>query len=172
MALRLPRHWKRALRRLGGVALAASAVAPAASAGGGQLGVPRHLSFGNASVQTSVEYNATLTNRSGKAIHIYGIGVSSDTGSFTMGPNNGCTGATLPPHSSCTYGIVYAPVKPGRQTGTSDVEFGTSGLAIIKLSAHATAHSNGPAQSAPVTTGNTPHGHGPPPQAKARGHHK
>jgi hypothetical protein len=172
MTLSLPRHWKRALRRLGGVALVASAVVPAASAGEGQLAVPRHLNFGNATVHTSVEYNATLTNRSSKAIHIYGIGVSSDTGSFTMGSDNGCTGATLAPHSSCTYGIVYAPVKPGRQTGSSDVEFGTSGLAIIKLSAHATARASGGAQSASPPSGDASHGHAPPPQAKTRGHHK
>jgi hypothetical protein len=149
MARRFPRYWKRALRWFGGVAVAGCALAPIAAAAGSQLDVPRHLNFGNAAVQTSVEYNATLTNRSRDAIHIYGIGVSSETGSFSMGSHNGCTGATLAPHTSCTYGIVYAPVKPGRQVGKSDVEYGASGLAFIKLSAHATGQASHPKSAAP-----------------------
>jgi hypothetical protein len=170
MAFRFPRQWKRALRRLGGVAVAGCALVPIASAGGAQLDVPRHLNFGNAAVQTSVEYSATITNRSAHAIHIYGIGVSSETGSFTIGSDNGCTGTTLAPHASCTYGIVYAPVKPGRQVGASDVEYGASGLAFIKLSAHATAHPHHAAAGAPARADTRgPHG---PPTDKPHGHSK
>jgi Abnormal spindle-like microcephaly-assoc'd, ASPM-SPD-2-Hydin len=126
------------------VVAAACALVPAATAGPPQLQARRHLNFGNAPVQSSAEFRATLTNRGRSSIHIFGIGVSSTTGSFTIGPTNNCTGATLPPHGSCTYGIVYAPVKPGRQVGASDVEYGAAGLAVIRLSAHATGHAIAP----------------------------
>ena len=55
--------------------------------------------------------------------------------------NDQCVGIVLSPGDSCTYGILYAPVVPGHQTGNSDIEFTSTdnslGIANIGLSGHA-----------------------------------
>lgn len=111
---------------------------PAANAAPSELKVPNHLSFGNAAVGSVGEEFVTLTNTSAEPLTVSSVGVSSETGSFRLDfASDTCVGVTLAPGDSCTYGILYTPVVPGRQVGTSDVEFGTSGLVFIDLSGHA-----------------------------------
>jgi hypothetical protein len=155
-------------RRIGGAAAVACALVPAANAAAPALKVPQHLNFGNARTGSSIEHNVTLTNRTARPMRIYGIGVSSDTGSFTIGSDNHCTGVTLAPHGSCTYGIIYAPLNPGRQTGRSDIEFGPTGIAFITLSAHANAS---PPAAHPAAASAPAHpDHAPTPPAHAQPH--
>jgi len=153
-------------RRIAGVAAVACALVPAANAAAPALKLPQHLNFGNARTGSSVEHKVTLANRTGRPMRIYGIGVSSETGSFTIGPDNGCTGVTLAPHGSCTYGIVYAPINPGRQIGRSDIEFGATGIAFITLSAHANASPPAAHSAAASTPAHAEHPPAPPAHAQ------
>ena len=130
------------IRLLAASAIGACALATSASASAPLLNIPHHLSFGNAAVGSSSEEIVTIENTSDVAVTIYSIGVSSETGAFQFDfAANECVGAVLAPGDSCTYGILYTPVVPGRQTGNSDIEFAgadnTLGVANIGLSGHA-----------------------------------
>jgi trimeric autotransporter adhesin len=125
-------------RLLVAAAAGACVFASAATAAAPQLKYPHHVGFGSAVVGSVGGQTVTLTNRGTTPLTVFSIGVSSDTGSFILDfPNDHCVGTTLAPGESCTYAIKYTPVIPGRQVGTSDVEFGTAGLVFIKLSGHA-----------------------------------
>jgi Abnormal spindle-like microcephaly-assoc'd, ASPM-SPD-2-Hydin len=125
-------------RLLVAVAVGACVFAPAATATAPQLKYPHHIAFGSATVGSVGEQFVTLTNRGKTPLTVFSIGVSSTTGSYVLDfANDGCVGTTLDPGASCTYGIRYTPVVRGRQIGTSDIGWGTSGLTFIKLSGHA-----------------------------------
>ncbi len=126
-------------RLLVAVAAGACIIASTAIAAPPQLKYPHHVAFGSATVgSVGGGQTVTLTNRGKTPLTVYSIGVSSDTGSYILDfPNDFCVGVTLASGGSCTYRIAYTPIIPGRQIGTSDIGFGTSGLIFIKLSGHA-----------------------------------
>lgn len=79
--------------------------------------VPRVLSLGHVTVDTTVQKAATLTNKASVAVTINGYEVFSDgprfNGNFTLNPG-GCTLlTTLAPGESCTFAVVTSPMVAG-----------------------------------------------------------
>jgi hypothetical protein len=102
---------------------------------------PQTLSFGLTPQQTlGAAETVTLTNGS-EPTSITGLSKSGPAADDFVIGNDGCTGATLVPHASCTFNVRFAPSRIGERDATLGVEGATLGNAYPTLSLSGTGGS-------------------------------
>ena len=109
----------------------------AAKASSGKPPTFKSISFGKQALgTTSASVNAALKNTTTKALTVTAITLKGNSGDF--GENDGCTGQTLQPNTSCYISAGFKPLKAGARSAT---------LSITTLS----GASNGPKVSAKLS---------------------
>src|SRR5208282_6435208 len=78
------------------------------------------ISFGKQALgTTSASVNAALKNTTTKALTVTAITLKGEAGDFPE--NDGCTGQTLQPNTSCYIAVVFKPSKAGARSATLSI---------------------------------------------------
>jgi Abnormal spindle-like microcephaly-assoc'd, ASPM-SPD-2-Hydin len=84
------------------------------------LSAKNRIDFGRVPAGETVYRTVTLTNNGPETAFIGTIGVSAETGAFTLVVESVTCGATLAPQASCSWTIAFTPPWPGKHLGVAD----------------------------------------------------